>query len=480
METAKTPLQLIDTSTEVSAQEKFFLLQGVRKFPIHAESASRYSLFFRYAKEHHFTNSDGPVSLIYKKNGTCLELGPCSIITGSGLNGYSGRIVFLHDVYDIESLFSKNNFKKLQDPLKDLPALLARKETIQPSFKEFTSDLTYDLNVYKNLFDNLDSTYSEEPEEVQFSVQKAIIETEGDNFRDFLDKKLKELENIVKDFSAEEHQRHGFYFRKQLWNFLMCCPLIARSNLKPRGYPGDSEMMRMIYLNDYQGESTFSKLMQKHAVTHPAAQSVRNRIKLISSIIGRIRNDTVFSTEAKLKILSIGSGSALELQNTLKTPQDCKSFHFSLLDQDSLALSEASVLIEGIKRKFKQDIDVDFLKYSIRTMLLSRQLKEKLGQFHFIYSMGLFDYFTAPVAKALIKRIYQLLAPGGRMIIGNFHVSNPSRYYMEYWCDWFLIHRTEAEFSTLMDDCPSAEISVFFEDTGSQMFLDIHKHDDEM
>ena len=146
-----------------------------------------------------------------------------------------------------------------------------------------------------------------------------------------------------------------------------------------------------------------------------------------------------------------------------------------LLDQDSLALSEASRLIDEIKRKFDQDIEADFLEYSVRTMLFSRDLKEKLGKFHFIYSLGLFDYFSAPVAKAIIEKLYQLLAPGGRMIIGNFHVSNSSRFYMEYWCDWFLFHRTEDEFVNLIRDCSAAEVSIFFEDTGSQMFLDIHK-----
>ena len=108
---------------------------------------------------------------------------------------------------------------------------------------------------------------------------------------------------------------------------------------------------------------------------------------------------------------------------------------------------------------------------------LDGKLKEKIGQFPIIYSMGLFDYFTEPIAKAVLNNLYQLLSPGGRMIIGNFHASNPSRYYMEYWCDWFLIHRTEKEMSSLMSDSHGAEVSVFFEDTGSQMFLDIRKPD---
>ena len=480
METAKTPLQIIDTSTEVSLQEKTFLVHGSQKIPIHAECASKYSLFFRYLKNPYLRKSDKPVNLLIQNNGNSVELGPCRVLSGHNLNGYAGRIVFLQDVYDLEKLFSKNKLVKLQAPLQKLPGVLARKKTIRPLFVEYTADLTYDLSVFKNSYDDLDSQYRNEPEEVRKIIQGTLLKTEEDRFSSFLDDKLTELSETVVDYSVEEHQCHGFYFRKQLWNYLLCCPLIGRSNLKPRGYPGDSEMMRMIYLNDYQGESTFSKLMQKHAVAHPAAQSVRNRIQLIADLIERLGYGSHTTPKSKLKLLSVGCGPAFELQEILKLPQDCKNYHFSLLDQDPLALSEVATSIEGIEKKFKQKIEVDFLNYSVRTMFFSRKLKEKLGQFPLIYSMGLFDYFATPVAKAILKSLYRLLLPGGRMIIGNFHTSNPSRYYMEYWCDWFLIHRTEEEFLSLIDDCPGADASVFFENTGSQMFLDIRKPENEI
>ncbi|MDY6881410.1 MAG: class I SAM-dependent methyltransferase, partial [Thermodesulfobacteriota bacterium] len=108
----------------------------------------------------------------------------------------------------------------MQSPFEDLPLLLSRKEKIKPAFVEYTAKLTYDLNVYKGLFDSLDSQYQDEPEDVKESIQRTIIETEGDKFKRFLDEKLDELEQIVSDFSPEEHQCHGYYFRKQLWDFL--------------------------------------------------------------------------------------------------------------------------------------------------------------------------------------------------------------------------------------------------------------------
>lgn len=455
-----------------------FLENGDHRILVTAKYASRYSLWIKFRQDCEFACDDS-LYLITQNNGECLEIGPCRLISDPAQDGHHYRLIFLQDIYDAYSLLSKNKAVKLQSAFNDLPVLLAHKENITQSFKDFTADLTYDLSVYKNLFNRLDSQYQEEPEMIQKGIQRALIKTEGSKFKRFLDEKLAQLELLIKDFNTEEHQHHGFYFRKQLWNFLLCSPIMARSNLKPRGYSGDSETMRMIYLNDYQGDSTFSKLLHKHVVEHTAAQSVRNRITLIVQLVGDLQKKAHEDSLDKLKILSVGSGPAFELREILKYPHDCSKFYFFLLDQDLKALSEAASLIQKIENKLQAKIDVDLLKGSVRTMLFSRSLKKKWGQFHFIYSMGLFDYLSAKVAKAVMTKLYQMLKPGGEMVIGNFHTSNSSRYYMEYWCDWVLNLRTEEEFIALSADIPSANRSIIFDDSNSQMFLHLKKRHGE-
>ena len=104
-------------------------------------------------------------------------------------------------------------------------------------------------------------------------------------------------------------------------------------------------------------------------------------------------------------------------------------------------------------------------------MLKSPELNKMWGKFDYVYSMGLFDYITPPVAKAVIGKLYQFLNVGGEMTIGNFHTSNPSRYYMEYWLDWVLYYRTEQNLMDLLKNVSSAKTKILFEDNGSQMFL---------
>jgi extracellular factor (EF) 3-hydroxypalmitic acid methyl ester biosynthesis protein len=472
METArKKKIQLIDTRTEVSLQEKTFLVHGTRQVPIQAECASKYSIFFRYLDGHHLPDSDEPIKLLIRNNGQSVELGPCRILPSPDLKEYAGRLVFMNDVYDVECLLSTNKAIKLQAPFKELPAVMARKEKILPSFKPYTADLSYDLSAYKKVFDDLDLQYHEEPDDVRRSIQQAIIVTEGSKFIQFFHEKVEELEQLVAGFSQEEHQLHGFYFRKQLWEFILCCALMARTNLKPRGYAGDSEMMKMIYMNGYQGETTFCKLMQKYTVGVPASQSVRNRRKLIMEILTKFRESFQLVSEEKIRVLSVACGPAFELADILKSTSDFQKYNFTLLDQDSIALKEAGQFISDIEEKYGQKIQAEYANMSVRLMFSRKSIEQQLGKFHFIYSMGLFDYLSTPVAKAVLEKLYQLLIPGGELVIGNFHVSNPSKYFMEYWGDWYLMHRTEEEFKDLLKDLNSAAVSIIFEDTRSQMFL---------
>lgn len=363
----------------------------------------------------------------------------------------------------------------LQAGFQSIPLLRALKSEIKSEFKEYVADLKYDLQVYKNLFDDLDSNYKGESEEVKNSFQEMIIQTEGPGFRRFFEDKLDELKSIVDDLTWKEHQRHTFYFRNQLWDLIHCCPFTSRATLKPRGYAGDFGLMQMIYLNNYQGNSTYAKLTHKHAVEHAATTSVRNRIELVAQLLDNHKNGHDLLSGEKTKVLSVGCGPAFELQNMLKSPQDCQKYHFTLFDQDNEALSEASKLVKKLASKLNSVPEVDYVQGSVRTVLFSRKFEKKWGQFSFIYSLGLFDYLSARVAKAVLERLFRLLKPGGDLVVGNFHVSNPSKYYMAYWGGWHLILRTEEDFENLFQNTPSEKCSVVYDDTGIQMFLCIKK-----
>lgn len=79
------------------------------------------------------------------------------------------------------------------------------------------------------------------------------------------------------------------------------------------------------------------------------------------------------------------------------------------------------------------------------------------------------------MARALLARAYDLLAPRGTLLVGNFHVACPTRVHMDYWGDWPLIYRTEEAFLALAEGLPYAGRTIIYDDTRSQMFLRLEK-----
>jgi extracellular factor (EF) 3-hydroxypalmitic acid methyl ester biosynthesis protein len=390
-------------------------------------------------------------------------------------NGHSNILVCSREIARFDDYLQKNQKTILQSSFVNLPLLMGHKSQIKPEFKDYTADLTYSLSVYRHLFDTMDSEFEDEPPEVKGLIQQAIINNEGADFIQYFENRLAELENLVANYSHEEHERHGFYFRRQVWSFILASAIMRRTNLKPRGYAGDSVMMQMIYKEDDRGHSTFSKLMHKHPIKHPAAQAVRNRRILISKTMQASRAHASQEGQEPFRVLSVACGPAFELFDLLKSPEDCDLYHFTLLDQDDSALEEAKSVVEKLARKFSKAIQVDYLEQSVRTMMSTRKVADKWGKFNFIYSMGLFDYLIPPVAKAVLRNLYGMLQPAGELIIGNFHDSNKSRRYMEYWNDWVLYYRSEEGFLALLEGLEPSNKAVLFEDTACQMFLKVKK-----
>lgn len=152
-----------------------------------------------------------------------------------------------------------------------------------------------------------------------------------------------------------------------------------------------------------------------------------------------------------------------------------ENLEIALLDQDREALREGEEAVRQIERRYDTRLPTLVICESVRTMLRAPRLSELWGKYQFIYSMGLFDYLTDPVARAVMAKLYELLAPGGLLLLGNFHPQNPTRTYMEYWLDWVLFYRNEEEFLELARQLPGADCSVSFEHTGCQVFLCVRK-----
>lgn len=237
------------------------------------------------------------------------------------------------------------------------------------------------------------------------------------------------------------------FFRSHLGELVYNAPFAHRAYTKPRGYAGDFEMMNHLYRNEMVGATLFDQCMHKHFISAPAGRAVKNRSFYL---LEKIRHLVANSKKDKIRILSVASGPAMEMQMFLKEAAEFKNktIEFVCLDQDEEALKHAQKEILLSERFLKTGYQFKFVNLAIRN-ILGRGLPE--NDFDLIYTAGLFDYFTDPVFKIAAQKLFAGLGSGGSLIIGNFNTDNPTLPLMEMVFDWHLIYRSKDQLGELLN-----------------------------
>lgn len=280
-----------------------------------------------------------------------------------------------------------------------------------------------------------------------------------------------ELVQMVSGLAEEEHPLYRSYYKAQILPLLEHSPLLRRAHVKPLGYAGDYEMMNMLYRDHAEGASLFGKLLNMYAAQERAAQANINRLTYLGN---KIRS--AIEVRGRVRLASIGCGPARELSVLLEQYPELGQFiEVALIDQEERVLTFCERTLSPLA--VKTGLKVQFIGESVRRLLTTRKLKDALGERDFIYSAGLFDYLNHRSFGALLSVLYDALAPSGHLIVGNVASHNPSRFFMEYCLDWFLIHRSPAElreYAEALSPRP-IRIEVDAEPTGVNLFLRIWK-----
>ena len=104
--------------------------------------------------------------------------------------------------------------------------------------------------------------------------------------------------------------------------------------------------------------------------------------------------------------------------------------------------------------------------------------KARFEGYHFVYAAGLYDYLSDRVAARLTHIMFDMLAPGGRLLVANFAPRLPEVAYMETFMDWTLIYRTPEQMAVLSDNICGDDWKshrLFWDAHGNIIFLDIVK-----
>jgi hypothetical protein len=354
-----------------------------------------------------------------------------------GANATRVALSFTGTPLDISDLVSRYNESLLKRDLNG--GLHHALESVAPEYRRHCVDVLHLLRRYKG---TLEKFRVEGPENVE--RREVLYELCDQRLLPEWRSLWRQGNDLVRPLMGDDRllQPTKEFTEYVLTPEFMAGHIWERSYRKPLGYPGDYMVMNRVYGWKPQGEGVYERLVDRIGLD--VAECIATRMVMIQHLIA----DTVAAPQSgnPVRVLSLGCGPAQEVQNYLDLTGQARPLQATLVDQDETALSYA---YERIFPKIMAKGDgssVRCLQMSFVELMKVGRIFETLPPQDLIYTVGLVDYLSLRRVQDLTQCLYEKLAPGGRLVIGNMaDVELGNQWPMEFICDWNLHYRGKDE-----------------------------------
>ena len=284
---------------------------------------------------------------------------------------------------------------------------------------------------------------------------------------------FEKFERVIKNNEPDQAAAYSHYARQRLHPLVLSSPFMRRTFEKPLGYAGDYQMVAMMLRDPFEGDSFFAKLLNAFFINTPPVVAHRNRIE---TLVQKLRLETTrVGHRRRIKVFNLGCGPAVEIQRLLSHPGPGVRADFTLLDFNTETVDYTTRIFDQLKQKQDCQSTFEIIKKSVAQLLKGSSQFGK-AEYDFVYCAGLFDYLSDTVCARLMELFYELVAPGGLVLVTNVHVNNPSRGWMEYMVDWNLIYRDARQMTELIpSEVPEDNVHISIESIGVNIFAEIRK-----
>ncbi|NMO22280.1 class I SAM-dependent methyltransferase [Pyxidicoccus fallax] len=242
---------------------------------------------------------------------------------------------------------------------------------------------------------------------------------------------------VWRKFCKETAKKHP------LRPFLHQCPFTRRAWERPRGYAGDAVLIDYLYMDHASDELHAGREIYRYMHAQPSSLSVRERRELLARAI----DETAERVPGEARILSVACGHLREAETSVAVAER-RIAELIAFDQDALSLAEIS--------HHNPHGVVKPVAGSVRSLLSGKTTFQDMD---FVYSAGLYDYLSDPVATRLTGLLFGMLRSGGRILVANFARYPPETGYMEAFMDWWLIYREEDDMRALLGEVPMDQLA---------------------
>lgn len=349
---------------------------------------------------------------------------------------------------------------------------------VYPEFKLVMADmqsLFLDLRLW---MEQMELAVRSQPAGDRALLEREILEELQQPILPTIKPVVEKFEAIANRVEPALQPSHRTYMKRQIHPLVLCSPFLYRSFQKPLGYAGDYEVVNMMVRDPFEGSSMFAKMVNRIFLDTAPVVAHRNRIAYLGRrLLAEARRVAILS--APFRVYNLGCGPAREIQEFLLEHDLSDRAQFTLLDFNQETLAYTSRVLGEIKSKRGRAAAIQIVKRSVQHLLKDAGKHGNTPKYDLIYCAGLFDYLSDQVCKRLANLAYDLLAPGGLLIITNVSIANPSRNWMEYVLDWHLLYRSAAQLAALApESTPPDRSSVQAIGDGVNIALEVRKPDD--
>ncbi|HYE41408.1 MAG TPA: SAM-dependent methyltransferase, partial [Ramlibacter sp.] len=163
----------------------------------------------------------------------------------------------------------------------------------------------------------------------------------------------------------EEHQSaHRAFAQAALHPLVLRAPWVFRTFTKPLGYAGDYRMVHQMVEDPRQGPSTYFQVVNSAFLNGAAVRAHRNRIDLLVAFLVR-QADAARQAGRPFRIMNVGCGPAIEIQQFIQTYPEPEWLSFQLIDFSMETLDWTRERLAGLSAAAGKKTRIDYTHDSV-------------------------------------------------------------------------------------------------------------------
>ncbi len=339
---------------------------------------------------------------------------------------------------------------------------------VAKEYRKLCADAVYMLRRYRNMLDQYERQVTQDGPEGRSRLEE-ICKLCEERFRPEWRAIWREGNEIVtpmlNDLLAVKATKH--FTEAVLTPELMDGPIWRQSYEKPLGYAGDYEVLTYVYSGELEGDTAYARLC--HRIGLDVGGCVGTRMEMICDAIAEVVRES--PGEGPCDITSLACGPAEEVVRYLSRNLPPRPVRFTLIDQDHAALARAYESAYPHVSRLGGLATVRCLHLSFGQLFGRSDVFKDIPSQPLIYTAGLVDYLPKQQAQLVVAGLYQKLAPGGLLIVGNMKAATDNVWPLKFILDWELTYRTKEEVYELGAGLDAASMELRTDPSGYSYLL---------